>query len=110
MKRGEIWWAELAPPSGRRPVLLLSRDEAYAVRDLVTVAPVTTRIRHIPSEVALGPEDGLPHLCVVNLDTITTIAKRSLSERLTTLSSGKREEVAAALYFALGLEDQCLVA
>ena len=110
MKRGEIWWAQLTPPSGRRPVLLLSRDEAYAVRDLVTVAPVTTRIRHIPSEVALGPEDGLPHLCVVNLDTITTIAKRSLSARLTTLSSGKREEVAAALHFALGLEDQCLVA
>jgi mRNA interferase MazF len=105
VKRGEIWWAQLAPPSGRRPVLLLSRDEAYAVRDLVTVAPVTTRIRHIPSEVALGPEDGLPHLCAVNLDTITTIAKRSLSERLTTLSSGKREEVAAALHFALGLED-----
>ena len=54
MRRGEIWWAELTPPAGRRPVLLLSRNEAYAVRELVTVAPVTTRMRHIPSEVPLG--------------------------------------------------------
>jgi len=62
-------------------VALLSRDEAYLVRDLVTVAPVTTRIRGIPVEVRLGIEDGLPNSCVVNLDTITTIPKRSLSER-----------------------------
>ena len=54
MRRGEIWWAELTRATGRRPVLLLSRDEAYAVRELVTVAPVTTRMRHIPSEVPLG--------------------------------------------------------
>ena len=82
MRRGEIWWAELAPPAGRRPVLLLSRNEAYAIRQLVTVAPVTTRMRHIPVEVPLGPEDGLPKPCVVNLDTIATIAKRGLQERL----------------------------
>ena len=63
MKRGEIWWAELAPPAGRRPVLLLSRDEAYSIRELVIVAPVTTRIRHIPSEVSLDLEDGLPKPC-----------------------------------------------
>lgn len=60
MRRGDIWWAELPPPTGRRPVVLLSRDEAYAIRALVTVAPVTTRIRQIPAEVPLGPEDGLP--------------------------------------------------
>jgi len=60
MQRGEIWWAELEPPAGRRPVLLLSRDEAYSVRELITVAPVTTRMRRIPSEVPLGLEDGLP--------------------------------------------------
>jgi mRNA interferase MazF len=104
VKRGEIWWAELEPPAGRRPVLLLSRDEAYSVRDLVIVAPVTTRIRHIPSEVPLGPEDGLPKSCVVNLDTITTIAKAGLRERLTTLSADKRRAVDGALRFALGLE------
>ncbi|MCL0048232.1 type II toxin-antitoxin system PemK/MazF family toxin, partial [Dehalococcoidia bacterium] len=70
MRRGEIWWAELTPPAGRRPVLLLSRNEAYAVRELVTVAPVTTRMRHIPSEVPLGSEDGLPKPCVVNLPLV----------------------------------------
>jgi len=105
MRRGEIWWTELAPPAGRRPVLLLSRNEAYAVRELVTVAPVTTRMRHIPSEVALGPGDGLPKPCVINLDTITTIAKRNLQERLTTLSPEKLKAVEAALHFALGLEE-----
>ena len=105
MRRGEIWWAELTPPAGRRPVLLLSRNEAYAVRELVTVAPVTTRMRNIPSEVPLGPEDGLPKPCVVNLDTITTIAKRSLQESLVTLSPEKLKAVEAALHFALGLEE-----
>ncbi len=104
MKRGEIWWAELEPPSGRRPVLLLSRDEAYSARELITVAPVTTRIRHIPSEVPLSLEDGLPKPCVVNLDTITTIAKISLRDRLTTLRVEKQKAVEVALHFVLGLE------
>ena len=104
MKRGEIWWAELEPPAGRRPVLLLSRDEAYSVRSLVTVAPVTTRVRHIPSEVPLGLQDGLPKPCAVNLDTITTIARVSLRDRLATLSAEKQKAVESALHFALGLE------
>jgi|SRR4030042_3649387 len=104
MKRGEIWWAELEPPVGRRPVLLLSRDEAYSVRELVIVAPVTTRVRNIPSEVPLGLENGLPKPCVVNLDTITTIAKASLRDRLTTLSVEKQKSVEVALHFALGME------
>jgi len=104
MKRGEIWWAELIPPAGRRPVLLLSRDEAYSIRELVIVAPVTTRVRHIPSEVPLAPEDGVPKSCVVNLDTVTTIAKLSLRERLTTLNSEKLKAVETALKFALGME------
>ena len=104
MKRGEIWWAELAPPAGRRPVLLLSRNEAYAVRELVMVAPLTTRIRGISSEVPLGDEDGMPRACVVNLDTITTIAKANLRERLTALSAEKFKAVDEALHFSLGLE------
>ena len=103
-KRGEIWWAELDPPAGRRPVLLLSRDEAYSVRELITVAPVTTRIRHIPSEVPLGLEDGLPSSCVINLDTITTISKVSLRERITVLNREKQEAVEIALHFVLGME------
>ncbi len=105
MRRGEIWWVELTPPIGRRPVLLLSCNEAYAVRELVTVAPLTTRVRHIPSEVPLLPEEGLPRACVVNLDTIATIAKRSLQERLVPLSAEKLKAVEAALHFALGLEE-----
>jgi len=105
MRRGEIWWAELTPPAGRRPVLLLSRNEAYAIRELVTVAPVTTRARHIPSEVPLGLEDGLPRPCVVNLDIITTIARRSLREKLAALDSEKLKAVEVALHFALGLEE-----
>ncbi len=103
MKRGDIWWAEIGALSGKRPVLLLSRDEAYSVRDLITVAPVTTRIRHIPSEVPLSLEEGLPKLCVINLDTITTIAKASLRDRLTTLSAEKLRAVEVALHFALGI-------
>jgi mRNA interferase MazF len=104
MIRGEIWWAELEPPAGRRPVLLLSRDAAYAIRSLVIVAPITTRIRHIPSEVSLGTDDGMPRDCVANLDTITTIPKDCLQDRLTSLSSQKMKELEAAIHFALGME------
>jgi mRNA interferase MazF len=104
VKRGEIWWAELPRPAGRRPVILLSRDEAYEVRRLVTVAPVTTRVRGIPVEVPLGPKDGMPRDCVANLDTVTTIPKDALSERLTVLSRPKMAAVDAALRFALGLQ------
>ncbi len=103
MRRGEIWWAELPPPAGRRPVVLLSRDEAYSVRELVTVAPITTLVRRIPTEVSLGRADGLPRRCVANLDTITTIPKRMLSERLAVLSPVRRAAVERALRFALGL-------
>ncbi|NQT48133.1 MAG: type II toxin-antitoxin system PemK/MazF family toxin [Chloroflexi bacterium] len=104
MRRGEIWWAELGSPAGRRPVVLLSRDEAYAVRSLVIVAPITTRIRHIPSEVRLGPDDGMPRDCAANLDTITTIPKDCLHDRLIALSTQKLKEIDAAIHFALGLE------
>jgi len=104
VKRGEIWWAELPRPAGRRPVILLSRDEAYEVRRLVTVAPVTTRVRHIPVEVPLGPKDGMPRDCVANLDTVTTIPKDALRQRLAVLSRSKMTAVDAALRFALGLD------
>jgi len=104
VRRGEIWWAELASPAGKRPVLLLSRNEAYGVRELVMVAPLTTRIRGIPSEVSLGDEDGVPRACVINVDTITTIAKASLRDRLTALSAEKLKAVEEALHFSLGLE------
>jgi len=104
VRRGEIWWAELDPPAGRRPVILLSRNEAYSVCSLVVVAPVTTRIRHIPSEVILRTDDGMPQDCVVNLDTITTIPKDCLRSRLVTLDAKKLKEIEAAIHFTLGLE------
>jgi len=104
VRRGEIWWAELEPPTGRRPVVLLSRNEAYNVRSLVVIAPVTTRIRRIPSEVPLGTDDGMPQDCVANLDTITTIPKDCLQSRLAILSTKKLKEVEAAIRFALGME------
>ncbi len=104
MKRCEVWWAELPPPIGRRPVVLLSRDEAYAVRNAVTVAEVTTAIRNIPVEVPIGQEDGLPKRCVVNLDTIVTVRKELLKERITLLSSEKIKEINDAIRFALDID------
>jgi mRNA interferase MazF len=103
MRRGEVWWAELPLPIGRRPVVLLSRDEAYAVRNAVTVAEVTTKIRGIPVEVVLGPEDGLPKRCVINVDTLVTIRKELLVERITLLGSEKIGQIDRAIKFALSL-------
>ncbi len=104
MKRGEVWWAELPAPIGKRPVVLLSRDEAYAVRNAVTVAEVTRTIRKIPVEVPLGSEDGLPRKCVVNLDTIMTIRKELLIERIALLKSEKIGLIKNALKFALDID------
>lgn len=103
MRRGEVWWAALPPPAGRRPLLLLSRSRAIQVREFVTVAEITRTIRDIPVEVALGPEDGLPRKCVVNLDVIQTIPKRLLTDRIAVLSAAKVQAVEAALKFALDL-------
>ena len=103
MKRGEVWWANIPAPIGKRPVILLSRDEAYSVRNAVTVAEVTTRIRGIPVEVLLGPDDGLPKKCVANLDTIVTIRKELLIERITLLQKDKIDQIDDAIKFALGL-------
>ncbi len=104
MRRGEIWWAQLDPPAGRRPVVLLSRNEAYTVRSLVIVAPITTRIRGIASEVPLGSSDGMTRDCVANLDAITTMPKDCLRGRAAVLSPEKTRVVDAAVRFALGLD------
>ncbi len=103
MRRGEVWWAKLPQPAGRRPVLLLSRDAAYNVRTSVTVAIVTRTIRGIPVEVLLGQEDGMPAKCVVNLDDIITVPRSRLTERITVLASEKMTAVARAIIFALDL-------
>jgi mRNA interferase MazF len=103
LKKGEVWWARLKPPAGRRPVVLLSRDEAYPLRSAVTVAPVTTTIRAIAVEVSLGPEEGLPRPCVVNCDSILTIPKARLESRIARLPERKMEEVHKAIRFALDI-------
>lgn len=103
MKRGEVWWAHLPEPAGRRPVVLLSRDSAYRVRSAVTVAPVTRTIRSIPVEVLLDQEDGLPSRCVVNLDDLTTIPKSLIKERISVLSAERVQQIDEAIRFALDL-------
>ena len=103
MRRGEVWWAELPKPVGRRPVLLLSRDKAIEVRDFVTVAEITRTVRHIPTEVSLGRDGGLPESCVVNLDVVNTIPKKLLAEYLSTMKASKMEAVEKSLKFALNL-------
>lgn len=103
MKRAEVWWANQPKPIGRRPVVLLSRDEAYEVRNAVTIAQITTVMRNIPTEVYLDRHDGLPQKCVVNLDTITTIRKSILTQRICFLRTEKIEQINRAIKFALDL-------
>ena len=103
MKKGEVWWANLPPPIGRRPVVLLSRDEAYSLRTHVTFALVSTNIRNIPVEVVLDKDDGLPKVSVVNLDNIYTYNKNTLKQRIGLLRPEKIAQINIALKFALGL-------
>ena len=99
MRKGEVWWANLPAPSGRRPVVLLSRDAAYVVRNAVTVAEITSTIRNIPVEVPLDQSDDLPKICVVNPDTISTISKTRLSAFITTLDQDKITQINEAIKF-----------
>lgn len=106
MRRGEIWWAQLPQPWGRRPVLLLARDEAYAVLTWVVVAPITTRIRDIPTAVSLEPgRDGVPEHCAVTLDNLQAIRKDWLDAPMTRLNRDRMADIERALHFALGLPD-----
>lgn len=102
MRRGEVWWALI---DKRRPVVLLSRDEAYSVRALVVVAPVTTTIRGFAVEVKVGKSEGLPRDCVVNCDWLVTVPKVDLLERAGVLSRAKMRQLNEALRFALGLDE-----
>lgn len=104
MSRGEIWWAELPAPVGSRPVMLVSRDAAYSVREMVTVAPVTTRIRGIATEVALGKPEGLNKPCVANCDNLNTVFKSELVRLVGQLSPSRRIELDDAVKYALGLD------
>ena len=102
MKRGEVRWYRFSRPDKRRPVLLLTRDSALEFLGEVTVAPVTSTIRDIPSEVVLTTEDGMPRACAVNLDHVQTVARGKLGPVVTALGPRKMSEVRSALLFALG--------
>ena len=104
MQRGEGWWAALPRPRGFRPVLLVSRSEAYAVRAFCMVASVTTRIRGIRAEVTLGLEDGLAKESAANLDSMETVPVASLRERITMLTDEKMREVERAIHYTLALQ------
>lgn len=103
MKRGEIWWANLTLPAGRRPVVLVSRNNAYAVRENVTVAEISMVIRVIASEVSLGRSDGMPKVCVINTDNLLTISKSLLESMLVALRPQRIAELDIALTYSLGL-------
>ncbi len=103
MRRGDIYWAKLPEPSGKRPVLLVSRDQAYAVREKITVAEVSRTVRGISSEVPLGASEGLPQRCVVNADNLVTLPKTWLDKRVGALSRQKLQALDRALCFSLGV-------
>jgi mRNA interferase MazF len=101
VRQYEIWWASLPPPVGRRPVLLLSRDSAYAVLNKVIVAEVTSTIREIPVEVRLGPREGLSPRSVANLDNVHVVARSALAARIGALPASRVGELKRALGYAL---------
>jgi mRNA interferase MazF len=101
VRQYEIWQASLPPPVGRRPVLLLSRDSAYAVLNKVIVAEVTSTVRDIPVEVRLGPGEGLSRPSVANLDNVHVVSRGDLVSRLGTLPASRSGEVKRALGYAL---------
>lgn len=104
MKRGDVCWYAFQPPDKRRPVLILTRDSAIPVLNSLTVAPITSTIRGIPTEVVLTAEDGMPDTCAANFDNIQTIPKSRLGARITHLAARRMREASQALAFALGLD------
>ncbi len=102
MRRGEVRWYRFRAPDKQRPVVLLTRDSAMEYLGEVTVAPITSTIRNIPTEVVLGPRDGMPRECAVNLDHVQTVMRGRLGALVTTLSTRRLSEIRAALLFALG--------
>ena len=105
MRRGEVRWYTFREPDKRRPVVILTRDSAIRFLTGITVAPLTTTIRDIPSEALLTPDDdGVSILSAVNLDNVQTVHKDGLGALITTLSPQRMHEVERALCFALGME------
>ena len=102
MKRGEIRWYRFRAPDKRRPVVVLTRDSVLEYLGEVTVAPITSTIRDIPSEVVLDSDDGVPQRCAINLDHVQTVSKDRLGGLVATLPAARMVEVRDALLFALG--------
>jgi mRNA interferase MazF len=105
MKRGDVCWYAFPAPNKRRPVLILTRDSVITTLNSVTVAPITSTIRSIPTEVVLTPEDGLPDTCAANFDNLQTVLKANISAPIAHLSSSKMKAAAGAIGFALGILD-----
>ena len=103
MRRGEVRWYKSSAPDKKRPVLILTRDSIIEYLGEVTVAPITSVIRDIPSEVSLTRDDDMPRDCAINFDHIQTVSKGKIGSLITTLSPKKLEQVREAILFALDL-------
>lgn len=103
MRRGEVRWYRFQHPDKNRPVLVLTRDSVIEYLGDVTIAPITTTVRDIPSEVLLGKSDGMPGSCAVNCDHLQTVSKARIGALITMLSGAKLAEVRNAIAFALDL-------
>lgn len=102
--RGDVRLYRFAPPDKARPVLVLTRDSALQYLSTATVAPVTSTIRDVPSEVRLDEEDGMKAPCAVNLHNAVTVSQQRLGRRVTRLSPKRMNEVCGALRFSLGCD------
>ena len=103
MKRGQVRWYKFAAPDKRRPVVVLTRDSVIEYLGQVTVAPITSTIRDIPTEVVLSKTDGVPRDCAINCDHIQTVAKGRIGPIITTLAPDKLDQLRTAIAFALDL-------
>jgi mRNA interferase MazF len=104
LERGEVRLCRFPSPDKERPVLILTRGTAIQYLSRVSVAPITSTIRGVPSEVALGVEDGMRQPCAANLHNVVTVAQNVLGRRLAQLSTRRMREVCVALAFALGCD------
>lgn len=104
LERGEVRLFEFGKPDKSRPVLLLTRTESIRYLSKVTVAPITSTIRGVASEVRLDVEDGMKSACVVNLHNVVTVAQAGIGKRIARLDDEKMSRVCDALAFSLGCE------
>jgi len=102
--RGDIRLYRFAPPDTSRPVVVLTRDSALRYLSTATVAPITSAIRGVPSEVQLGEEDGMKGPCAANLHNVVTVSQQRLGKRVAHLSPPRMKEICAALRFSLGCD------